>query len=130
MRAFRVFRLFKRVKSLHNIVLSLIKSAPGVANGFVVLLLVMAIYSILGQELPGRCLFFWGKEVQGDEDLWKGFGTKTRVLICINCSLFERCYDFPHYNIVCVLHYDVLQGFYNLRCCTCSKNKTCLLFAL
>mmetsp|Transcript_8572 Transcript_8572/g.9615 ORF Transcript_8572/g.9615 Transcript_8572/m.9615 type:complete len:231 (-) Transcript_8572:59-751(-) len=50
MRAFRVFRLFKRVKSLHNIILSLISSIPGVSNGFVVLLLVMSIYSILGQE--------------------------------------------------------------------------------
>ncbi|CAK9095659.1 unnamed protein product [Durusdinium trenchii] len=50
MRAFRVFRLFKRVKSLHAIIVSLGRSAPGVANAFVVLLLVMAIYSILGQE--------------------------------------------------------------------------------
>lgn len=50
MRAFRVFRLFKRVKSLHNIILSLMSSIPGVSNGFVVLLLVMSIYSILGQE--------------------------------------------------------------------------------
>ena len=53
MRAFRVFRLFKRVKSLHAIIVSLGRSAPGVANAFVVLLLVMAIYSILGQELLG-----------------------------------------------------------------------------
>mgnify|MGYP002803405869 CR=1 FL=1 len=50
MRAFRVFRLFKRVKSLHSIILSLMSSIPGVTNGFVVLLLVMSIYSILGQE--------------------------------------------------------------------------------
>mmetsp|Transcript_64605 Transcript_64605/g.79026 ORF Transcript_64605/g.79026 Transcript_64605/m.79026 type:complete len:380 (+) Transcript_64605:45-1184(+) len=50
MRAFRVFRLFKRVKSLHQIILSLMSSIPGVSNGFVVLLLVMSIYSILGQE--------------------------------------------------------------------------------
>lgn len=50
MRAFRVFRLFKRVKSLHRIILSLMSSVPGVSNGFVVLLLVMSIYSILGQE--------------------------------------------------------------------------------
>jgi len=51
LRAFRVFRLFKRVKSLNKIIVSLGKAAPGVANSFLILLLVMCIYSILATEL-------------------------------------------------------------------------------
>ncbi|CAE7302361.1 SCN5A, partial [Symbiodinium pilosum] len=47
MRAFRVFRLFKRVESLHKIMKSLSKAIPGVANAFLILLLVMSIYAIL-----------------------------------------------------------------------------------
>jgi len=51
LRAFRVFRLFKRVKSLNKIIVSLGKAVPGVSNAFLILLLVMAIYAILGVEL-------------------------------------------------------------------------------
>lgn len=50
MRAFRVFRLFKRVKSLRQIMENLAKALPGVFNAFVILVLVMAIYAILGVE--------------------------------------------------------------------------------
>ncbi|CAE7540773.1 unnamed protein product [Symbiodinium pilosum] len=50
MRAFRVFRLFKRVRSLNAIMVSLARAVPGVSNAFVVLLLVMSIYAIVGQE--------------------------------------------------------------------------------
>jgi hypothetical protein len=50
MRAFRVFRLFKRVKSLGKIMESLGKAIPGVLNAFVILVLVMCIYAILGVE--------------------------------------------------------------------------------
>ena len=50
MRAFRVFRLFKRVKSLNKIIVSLGKAMPGVMNAFLILTLVMCIYSILGYE--------------------------------------------------------------------------------
>mmetsp|Transcript_146145 Transcript_146145/g.207155 ORF Transcript_146145/g.207155 Transcript_146145/m.207155 type:complete len:453 (-) Transcript_146145:279-1637(-) len=53
MRAFRVFRLFKRVKSLHKIIKSLSRAVPGVANAFLILLLVMSIYAILGVEFFG-----------------------------------------------------------------------------
>ena len=51
LRAFRVFRLFKRIKSLNKIIVSLGKAVPGVSNAFLILLLVMAIYAILGVEL-------------------------------------------------------------------------------
>ena len=44
-----VFRLFKRIKSLNKIIVSL--RAVGVSNAFLILLLVMAIYAILGVEL-------------------------------------------------------------------------------
>ena len=50
MRAFRVFRLFKRVKSLNKIIVSLGKAIPGVANAFLIMLIVMCIYAILGVE--------------------------------------------------------------------------------
>eukprot|EP00930_Biecheleria_cincta_P074738 TRINITY_DN6195_c0_g1_i1.p1 TRINITY_DN6195_c0_g1~~TRINITY_DN6195_c0_g1_i1.p1 ORF type:complete len:429 (+),score=90.37 TRINITY_DN6195_c0_g1_i1:139-1425(+) len=50
MRAFRVFRLFKRVKSLNKIMVSLAKAVPGVSNAFLILFLVMCIYSILGVD--------------------------------------------------------------------------------
>mmetsp|Transcript_28275 Transcript_28275/g.67252 ORF Transcript_28275/g.67252 Transcript_28275/m.67252 type:complete len:485 (+) Transcript_28275:18-1472(+) len=53
MRAFRVFRLFKRVESLHKIIKSLSRAVPGVANAFLILLLVMSIYAILGVEFFG-----------------------------------------------------------------------------
>lgn len=46
-RAFRVFRLFKRVKALRVIIEAVLKSLPGVANAFVVLTLIMSIWSIM-----------------------------------------------------------------------------------
>eukprot|EP00746_Dinoflagellata_sp_MGD_P117281 gnl/MRDRNA2_/MRDRNA2_53118_c0_seq1.p1 gnl/MRDRNA2_/MRDRNA2_53118_c0~~gnl/MRDRNA2_/MRDRNA2_53118_c0_seq1.p1 ORF type:complete len:732 (-),score=173.37 gnl/MRDRNA2_/MRDRNA2_53118_c0_seq1:130-2325(-) len=54
-RAFRVFRLFKRVKALRQIIAGIIKSLPGVFNAFVILFLVMGIWSIMG------CNFFSDK---------------------------------------------------------------------
>lgn len=50
LRAFRVFRLFKRMESLRKIIKSLEESIPGVANAFMILMLVMSIYAILGVE--------------------------------------------------------------------------------
>jgi len=50
LRVFRVFRLFKRVKSLKKIMDSLANAIPGVINAFIILLLVMCIYSILAVE--------------------------------------------------------------------------------
>ena len=51
LRAFRVLRLFKRVKSLNKILLGLIKSIPGVMNAFMVMLIFMTIYSIVAVDL-------------------------------------------------------------------------------
>jgi voltage-gated sodium channel len=53
-RAFRVFRLFKRVKSLRQIIAGIIKSLPGVSNAFVILTLVMGIWSIMGKNFFGE----------------------------------------------------------------------------
>lgn len=50
MRAFRVFRLFKRIKSLRKIIAALGRAVPGVVNAFVILLIVMSIYSMLAVE--------------------------------------------------------------------------------
>jgi len=50
MRAFRVFRLFKRVPSLRKILNSLAKAVPGVMNAFLIQLIVMCIYAIIGVD--------------------------------------------------------------------------------
>jgi len=50
MRAFRVFRLFKRVASLRKILNSLAKAIPGVMNAFLIQLIVMCIYAIIGVD--------------------------------------------------------------------------------
>lgn len=47
-RAFRVIRLFKRIDSLRNIIDGCIASVPDVANAFLVLFLIMGIWSIMG----------------------------------------------------------------------------------
>lgn len=53
-RAFRVFRLFKRVKALRMIIAGIIFSLPGVFNAFVILFLVMGIWSIMGCNFFGE----------------------------------------------------------------------------
>lgn len=53
LRTFRVFRLFKRVESLNKVITALIKAIPGMANAFEIMVLVMAIYAIIGVEIYG-----------------------------------------------------------------------------
>jgi hypothetical protein len=57
-RAFRVFRLFKRIPSLRMIIEGILASLPGVLNAFLVLGILMGIWSIMGVE------FF--REAQGE----------------------------------------------------------------
>lgn len=52
-RAFRVFRLFKRVESLRRIIEGVVASLPGVGNAFVVLGILMGIWSVIGVEFFG-----------------------------------------------------------------------------
>jgi len=49
-RAFRVFRLFKRIKSLNKIMVALAKAVPGVINAFLIIVIVMCIFSIIAVE--------------------------------------------------------------------------------
>merc|ERR1712070_368857 len=49
-RAFRVFRLFKRIPSLKLIIEGVLASLPGVMNAFLVLGILMGIWSIMGVE--------------------------------------------------------------------------------
>jgi len=51
MRAFRVFRLFNRVESLKKILVSIARAVPGVLNAFMILLIVMSIYAIIGVSM-------------------------------------------------------------------------------
>jgi len=52
-RAFRVFRLFKRIESLKLIIDGVMASLPGVFNAFLVLGILMGIWSIMGVEFFG-----------------------------------------------------------------------------
>jgi len=52
-RAFRVFRLFKRIKSLKLIIEGVFGALPGVSQAFVVLSVLMGIWSILGVQTYG-----------------------------------------------------------------------------
>lgn len=47
-RAFRVFRLFRRLKSLGKIIRAINQSLPAVGNAFFLVLLMTAIYAIMG----------------------------------------------------------------------------------
>jgi hypothetical protein len=51
LRAFRVLRLFKRIKSLNQILTALLLAIPGVVNAFIVMLIFMTIYAILAVDL-------------------------------------------------------------------------------
>jgi len=53
-RAFRVFRLFKRIESLKLIIDGVMASLPGVFNAFLVLGILMGIWSIMGVEFFGK----------------------------------------------------------------------------
>lgn len=47
-RAFRAFRLFKRIEAVKIIVLGVGKSLPGVSNAFMLLLIIIGIWAIMG----------------------------------------------------------------------------------
>jgi len=76
-RAFRVFRLFKRIPELKAIIEGVINSLPGVGNAFVVLGLIMGIWSIMGVE------FFAGRLKHGKYH--NNFGNFSRAML----SLFQ-----------------------------------------
>jgi len=50
LRAFRVFRLFKRVKALNRIIVMIVSALPGVANAFLVIVIMVSIYSLVAVE--------------------------------------------------------------------------------
>lgn len=50
----RVFRLVKRAPKLQNLMSTLIHTIPSVSNVFMVLLLVLFVYSVIGVELFGK----------------------------------------------------------------------------
>lgn len=52
-RAFRAFRLFKRIEQLRRIVFGAIQSLPRVSYAFVILVLIMGIWSIMAVEFFG-----------------------------------------------------------------------------
>jgi len=50
LRAFRVFRLFKRVKTLNRIIVMITAAIPGVTNAFLVIVIMISIYSLVAVE--------------------------------------------------------------------------------
>ena len=71
LRAFRVFRLFKRIPSLNKIIVALVRAIPGVMNAFIIMLIVMCIYSILAVEYFrgfGDSDIYWTTEQNGVGD--------------------------------------------------------------
>ncbi|KAK3284726.1 hypothetical protein CYMTET_7642 [Cymbomonas tetramitiformis] len=100
LRAFRVFRLFKRLESLRRIVVALESSIPGCLNAFGILIIVSAIYSILGVE------FFGDVEFASDYPYYNTFlnAMLTQFQVMSGDSWAE--------NIArpCIKHYDV--GFF------------------
>lgn len=100
LRAFRVFRLFKRLESLRRIVVALESSIPGCLNAFGILIIISAIYSILGVE------FFEDVEFASDYPYYNTFlnAMLTQFQVMSGDSWAE--------NIArpCMKHYDV--GFY------------------
>ena len=57
LRAFRVFRLFKRIPSLKQIIVALNQSLPPMFNAFVLVMMITAIYAIMGVN------FFQGEKI-------------------------------------------------------------------
>merc|ERR1719204_155261 len=49
-RAFRVFRLFKRIDSLKKIIEGVLHAIPGVSQAFMIMLILMGIWSVIGVE--------------------------------------------------------------------------------
>lgn len=74
LRAFRVFRLFKRVDSLKKIIEGVFGSLPGVSQAFMVLGILMGIWSVIGVE------FFAGPEPQFFGNFSKAMFTMWQIM--------------------------------------------------
>lgn len=104
MRAFRVFRLFKRVKSLNKIAVSILRSVPGVLNAFLIMIIVMSIYAMLGVQ------FYKDKgyvKDEGGENPLIINGTK----ICTEKFVTSRgnCFGFEYFGNFCKALYSLFQ---------------------
>ena len=84
-RALRVFRLFKRVKSLRKILESLARAVPGVMNAFLIMLIVMCIYSILAVD------FFKNLGQDGVFHYESGFTKTQGITLAMKRWHFDRC---------------------------------------
>lgn len=78
MRAFRVMRLFKRVKSLNKIVVSLGKAVPGMANAMIIQIIFMSIFAMVGVEFFSNAFMPPGS-MKGDNVAWTDITTCPRI---------------------------------------------------
>ena len=84
-RTFRVVRLFKRLKSLNAIINALIKSLPGVASAFLIMLIVMSIYAIISVDLFrdfGRSGEYVTSQIYGEADAQYGVMCSLQAIDC------------------------------------------------
>jgi voltage-gated sodium channel len=80
MRCFRVFRLFKRIPSLRQIIVALTASVPPMINAFALVCLVTAIYAIVGVTL------FSAKDPENFVDFFTAMFTMFQVMTGDNWS--------------------------------------------
>jgi len=89
LRAFRVLRLFKRIRSLNKILVALLKAIPGVLNAFAVMLIFMTIYAVLAVELFrdfGHTAEYTTLQLYGQSDAQYGESCGADALDCISGS--------------------------------------------
>ena len=83
-RTFRVFRLVKRIPSMQEIAVALTKALPGMSNVFLILVIFISLYSILGVQ------FFKNDEEYGSEYFGNFFnGCFTFWQVCV--GEWSRC---------------------------------------
>ena len=96
LRAFRVLRIFKRIKSLNQILTALLKAIPGVINAFVVMLIFMTIYAILAVDLFrsfGMSGDFETTQTYGEADGQYGENCGVDALECIDGTKLDGRFE-------------------------------------
>ena len=66
----RVFRLIKRAPKLRNLMSTLIETIPAISNVFMVLILVLIIFSVIGVELFGQVRYGFSLNVVSNMGDW------------------------------------------------------------
>ena len=90
-RAFRVFRLFKRIESLNKIILALGNAFPPMLNAFVLVFLIIAIFSIMAVTFYGEITevkYLFGNFFNAMFTMWQ-IATKSNWMEIVRDSLLQ-----------------------------------------